>query len=40
MHSLRTYFLNLCGFNFKSAMKRVSINTVLPYVHKGVDNEV
>ena len=40
MHALCTYFLKLCGFDFKSAIKRVSIYPVLPYVDKGVDKKV
>ena len=40
MYALHNYFLKLCGFDFKSAIERVSINPILPYVDKGVDNKV
>ena len=40
MDALLTYFLKLCGFDFKSAIKRVSIYSVIPYVNKGVDKKV
>ena len=40
MRALRTYLLKLCGFDFESAIKRVSIYPVIPYVDKGVDKIV
>ena len=40
MDALHTYFLKLCGFDFKSAIKRVSIYPAISYVDKGVDKKV
>ena len=40
MDALCTYFLKLCGFDFESAIKRVSIYPVIPYVDKMVNKKV